>query len=197
MPVIFGERKKLMEQVMVNMLKKYRFHILVWLFMLGYLTFAPGLYVSFVLKNGKPIQFQESLPAATELISFWVDHADPVVSQGQVLYNLRGWAFLREESDQSQYERFIVLRSDAKDYYFPAQTNERLDVQKAFPNLNIDVRNSGFSTFIAKDVVRPGSYHIGIIFRHQPSNFIYLVVTENVLVRTANQFQFFSDNSQP
>ena len=179
------------------MLKKYRFHILVWLFMLGYLTFAPDLYVRFVLKNGKPIQFQEKLPAATDMISFWVDRIDPVVSQGQVLYNLWGWAFLREEPDQSQYERFIVLRSDSQNYYFLAQTNERLDVEEAFPELTIDVSNSGFSTLIAKDAIRPGSYHIGIIFRHQSGNFIYFAATENVLVRTPNQLQLISDNSQP
>lgn len=194
MPLIFGERRRLME---LDMLKKYRFHIMIWLFMLGYLTFAPYLYVRFVLKNGKPIQFQEKLPAATDLISFWVDRADPFFFQGELLYDLWGWAFLREESDQSQYERFIVLQSDAREYYFPVQIKERTDVQEAFPDLTIDIRSSGFSAFIAKDAIRPGSYHIGIIFRHQSGNFIYLVVTENVLVRTANQLQLFSNNSQP
>lgn len=183
----------------INMFKKHWFHILIWLFMVGYLIFAPGLYFRFVLKNGKPVQFQEKLPApATDLISFWVDRADPFVSQGEVLYNMLGWAFLREESDQSQYERFIVLRSDVREYYFPVQIKERLDVQEAFPDLTIDVSNSGFSTFIAKDAIRPGSYHIGIIFRdRRASDFIHVLITKDMLVRTANQLKFVRDGSQP
>jgi hypothetical protein len=177
---------------MLNVLKKYWFHILIWSLMLVYLTFASDLYVMFFLKYGKSIQFNEELAASTDLISFSVDRLDPVGSDGQLLYFLWGWAFLREESDQSQYERFIVLQSDAGNYFFPIQSLVRpdiQDIQKAFPDLTIDVQNSGFSTYISKDVLRPGSYQIGIIFRHKSSNSIYRVVTNKVIVRTANQLR--------
>jgi hypothetical protein len=182
---------------MLNTLKKVWFHILVWALMLAYMIVAPDLYVRFVLNNGKPIQFSEELPAVTDQISFSVDILDPIVLDRQDLYDLWGWAFLQGEPEQSQYERFIVLQSDTNIYFFPTQSSERPDVQEAFPDLTINVLNSGFSTFISKDVVRLGSYQIGIVFRHQSSNAIYYVVTNKMIVRTANQLQLEIADLQP
>jgi hypothetical protein len=183
--------------VMLNVLKKGGFHIVVWALMVTYVVSAPDLYVRFVLKNGKPVQLSDGLPTVTYQISFSVDRMDPMVLDGQDLFNLWGWAFLREEPDQSQYERFIVLKSDTNTYFFQTQSADRPDVQEAFPDLTINVLNSGFSTLISKDVIQLGSYQIGIFFKQSSDNAVYYVVTNKMIVRTGNQLQLVITDEQP
>ncbi len=122
--------------------------------------------------RGKPVDYNEELPAASNQISFSVDGLDVVINR-QGVYNLWGWAFLRGERDQSQYERFIVLRSNARTYFFPVESARRPDVKEAFSDLKINVLNSGFSTYIFKNALQNGSYHIGVAFRHQSNHEVY------------------------
>lgn len=182
---------------MFRAIKKHWVHILVWLLMLTYVIFAPSLYGRFVLKSGKSIQFPEELPKETGRISYYFDNMELIVIDGQELSSLWGWAFLQEEPDQSQFERIVVLKSDSNTYFFPTQSFQRSDVQAAFSNLGIDVQNSGFSTYLSKDVVRPGSYRIGFVFKNQTTNAIYFELSNKIIVRTANQFQFESAIVKP
>jgi hypothetical protein len=165
--------------------------------MLIYFIFAPSLYSRFVLNNGKNIQYDEKLPRETGRISYYFDNLEPVVIDGEELSSLWGWAFLQEEPDQSQYERIVVLKSDSRIYFFPTQSFQRSDVQAAFSDLGIDIQDSGFSTYISKEVIRPGSYRIGFVFKNQMTDEIFYSLSNNILVRTANQFQFESALEKP
>ena len=155
---------------MLNLLRKNRLHILVWTLMLIYQVFAPGLYTRFVLLNGKPIQVNGELPAETDQNKYSIDGLDPIVYEGQDLYKLWGWAFLNVDPSKTpdMYEQEIVLTSRSRYYFFPAKSVPRPGVQEAFKNLNMNLINSGFSTLIAMDVIRPGKYSVGIVFRYQP-----------------------------
>lgn len=180
---------------MVKRFKQNWFHILLWVFMLAYLALAPDFYNGVVLGVDKAVRFEGELPAATRRISYWIDGMNLMTVEGQDVYDLQGWAFLRDEPDQSQYERFIILQSDRGNYIFPTRSVERPDVQSAFPDLTINVQNSGFSAFISKEGLLRGTYQIGILFRHA-SGGEYFLVTGNALVRTANQLLVRSRNSQ-
>jgi hypothetical protein len=181
---------------MLNALKENRLHILIWALMLAYVIAAPDLYARFVLKNGKPVQESVELPVPTDQILFSADRLDPVPG-GQGLFNLWGWAFAREEPDQSHYERFIVLQSSTNTYFFPTQSFEYPQVQAAFPDLAINVMNSGFSTYISKDLIQPGSYQVGILFRHRTSSAIYYRISNKLIARTGDQLFLELANSQP
>jgi hypothetical protein len=182
---------------MLNILRKGWVHLLVWTAMIVYLVLAPNLYANYFIKNGKPIQFREGLPAVTDQISYSVSSLVSTMSDGQEIYNLWGWAFLHEEADQSQYERFIVLKSDKRDFFFPVKSFERPEVQKAFPDLKIDVTNSGFSTYISKDAISPGSYRIGIVFRNKLNNFTSYVSSNKMIINDGKLLQLKTVESQP
>lgn len=80
--------------------------------MLAYLALAPDFYNRVVLGVDKAVRFEGELPGATRRISYWIDGMSLMTVEGQDVYDLQGWAFLRDELDQSQYERFIILQSD-------------------------------------------------------------------------------------
>jgi len=184
---------------MLNLLRKNRLHILVWTLMLIYQVFAPVLYARFVLLNGKPIQVNGELPAETDQNKYSIDGLDPIVYEGQDLYKLWGWAFLSADPSKTpeMYVREILLTSGSRHYYFPTTSVQRQGVQDTFKDLNMDLINSGFSTLIAKDVIWPGKYSVGIVFRYQPCDCAYYVATNNVVIRTANQLQLYYYNSTP
>jgi len=180
-----------------RLLQKNRFHILVWMLLILYIVFGPVIYTRYFLKNGKPIELNQALPATSDQIKFTVDYLDPIRINGQDLYNLQGWSFFLGDPDQAKYDRYIVLQSDTRTYFFPVQSMERSDVQKAFKDINMDLLNSGFSSIISKDVIQPGKYHLGILFKDQSSNNAYYFDSNKTLIRTANQLIRESTNSQP
>lgn len=134
--------------------------------MLLYLLFAQDLHTYFFLEQGKPARVDESLPKEMKEITLKVDGLDQVILQKEELYTLWGWAFL--ESDTAlpphMYKREIVLTSGSKTYFFSTNSVERLGVQDAFEELNLDLTQSGFSTLISKDVLPLGEYRVGMIF---------------------------------
>ena len=92
--------------ILPKQIPKNCIHLLVWATTLVYLAFAPDLYVRFILKEGKPVQLDQSLPQPTDEISFGIDRLDLV--KGQELFNLVGWSFFRGDSDQAAYTRWIA-----------------------------------------------------------------------------------------
>jgi hypothetical protein len=172
-----------------RLFQKNWIHILVWSAMLIYVAAAPPFYARYILKDGRPVLFDEKLPQVTEQISYGVDRFDPVVLHGQNLYNLWGWSFMRGEPDQAAYERLIVLQSDSRTYFFSSANNARPDVQALFADLHLDLINTGFSAYISKDMVELGTYQIGILVKDRANDTIYYVVTNKSIIRTPNKLQ--------
>jgi len=158
--------------------------------MLIYAAAAPPFYTRYVLTDGKPVSFDKEVPQQmTERISYAVDRIDPVVFRGQNLYELWGWSFLQGEPDQSIYERLIVLQSDSQIYFFAGTNKARPDVQAEYADLQLNLSNSGFAAFIAKEVIERGTYRIGILFRNRNNSSVYYLVTHKSIIRTANKLQ--------
>lgn len=174
---------------MLKRLRNYWYHLAIWAAMFTYLFVAPELHLRFVLEYGKPVQQNLELPAPSDQILFAIDRLDPISIEGQDLFYLWGWAFFGENADQALYDRLIVLNSDKRTYFFTIKSFERPDVQKAFEYLNMDLLNSGFSTFIAKEGITPDTYHIGILFIDKQTNTLHYIVTNKVLIRTANHLE--------
>lgn len=105
---------------MYKFIKKNKYHLLIWLIMLGYFGSASNLFTQFVLKNGKPIQFEEQLPKPSEEIKLTIDGLTLYIVEGQTVYALSGWAFsvLDKDISPGMYERVIVLTSDSNTYFF-------------------------------------------------------------------------------
>jgi hypothetical protein len=171
---------------MPNVLKKNWLHLAIWSLMFIYLLAAPGVYTRNVLSNGKPIEFSQALPATTDQIRASVDRLDPMASNGQDIYNLWGWAFYLGDADQAAYDRLIVLQSDDRTYYFPTESFKRPDLQLAFPDVSMDIRETGFSAYISNDVLHPGKYQVGILFEPRKGGDNYYNLSNKILVSTPN-----------
>ena len=166
--------------------KRYRFHILLWIVMVTYLIIGPDLYALFVLTNGKAVHLNQELPAPTKDIQFNLDRLDPIKYSGQDLYYILGWSFYLGDKEQAMYDRYLVLQSDTKTYFFPTEINQRTDLNKHFTDINIDLLYAGYSALISKDVIRPGKYHLGILFKYRLGNEIYYYESNYMVTRTAN-----------
>ena len=53
--------------------------------MLIYVVVATPLHTRYILKDGKPVIFDDQLPQKTKRISYSIDRFDPIVLRGQNL----------------------------------------------------------------------------------------------------------------
>jgi hypothetical protein len=161
--------------------------------MLIYAVAAHPFYAHYILKDGKPVSFDQELPQRmTKRITHEIDRIDPVVLRGQNLYEIWGWSFIKEEPDQSVYERFIVLQSDSQTYFFTTTNKVRPDVQAEYADIQLDLSNSGFSSYLSKDMIERGIYKIGILLRNRNNGTVYYLVTPKSIIRTANKLQLLN-----
>jgi hypothetical protein len=156
--------------------------------MLIYVMAATPFYARYVLKDGKPIAYDEELPQKTKRIAYSLDRFDPVVLRGQSLYHLWGWAFVRGDPTSTAYERLMVLQSDSHTYFFSIADNSRPDLQNQYPDLKLPL-NTGFSVHISKDVIEQGIYRIGFLFKHRENDIRYYLLTNEKILRTPNKLQ--------
>ena len=184
---------------MLTFFRKNRIHVIIWAGMLLYLVFAHDLYVHFFLRNGKPIIINAELPAETDQINANIELFKPTIYNGQFYYVLTGWAFSTTDPAMhpEDYERQVVLISDEMNYYFPIETYSRPDVQKYFQSLGMELTNAGFHCQIYQDVIRPGTYQVGIVFYNHENESTYYAKTDKYLIRTPNQFQISSSATTP
>lgn len=149
-----------------------------------YVAIAPDVYARFILNEGKSMAFDQELPEPTDQISYSVDRLDFIKGQG--LYNLWGWSFFRGDPNQNDYDRWITLQSSMKTYFYLSESFQRPELQSVFKDVDIDLSNAGFFAHLSKYAIEPGTYQIGILFRHKSSHILYYAITNKVIVRTPN-----------
>jgi hypothetical protein len=165
--------------------------------MLIYLAVGPAVYARYIVKYGKPVGFIQELPAVTDQIMFTADRLDLYTYNGLDLFYLLGWSFVLGEQDQASYDRFIVLQSETRTYFFPTQSTERADVQKYFADLNLDLLYSGYSALISKDLIQKGNYHLGILYEHRADDSFLFFASDKIVTRTANQLILGDNGTLP
>jgi hypothetical protein len=173
---------------MATFIQKNWIHIVIWVGMLIYVMAATPFYARYVLKDGKPIAFDEELPQRTKRITYSLDRFDPVVLRGQSLYHLFGWAFVSGDPTSTAYERLLVLQSDSHTYFFSIADYTRPDLQNRFPDLHLPL-DTGFAVHISKDAIEQGIYRIGFLFKHRENGTQYYLLTNEKIMRTPNKLQ--------
>jgi hypothetical protein len=170
----------------------FRFHAFLWGLMMIYFVFAPDVFTLTFVKYGKPLQTNTNIPAESDRIHFVIEDLTPYVKDGEYLYQLIGWSFMLPEAGTSS-ERFvpeIALVADERKYFFSATTGSRQPkIPSKFAEIDLDFENLGLTILIAEDVIKPGKYRVGVIYRN-PSDgsafyrdkpVYYLVKTPNTL----------------
>ena len=106
----------------------------------------------------------------------------------KTFFYLLGWSFPTTTLEKTNYEIYLVLKSDEAEYYYLSESLERPDLGEAFPEVHMDLSNSGFKAFIAKEKLKVGRYAIGIIYKNKPDGTTNYTLTNKEIVRTAESF---------
>ncbi len=161
-------------------------HIALFAAMILYLVIAPMVEVKFFIRQGKPIQLSGALPEPTDLVNHAVDEAKEVVFQGEKIYRVNGWSFLTTATDLADYDIYLVLNSPRRNYFYLTNPVRRRDIPRAFPEVKLDLTNSGFVLFMARDALPVGEYRISLLYQHKESGERVYQKTQRMLVRTPN-----------
>jgi len=162
-------------------------HIALFAAMLLYLVIAPLIEVRFFIDQGKPVQLTGAIPDPTEQINHAVDECKEVVFQGEKIYRVNGWSFLTTAADLADYEIYLVLNSPRKNYFYLTNPVRRRDIPRAFPDAKLDLTNSGYVLFMARDALPVGEYRISLLYQHKGTGERIYQKTQRMIVRTPNQ----------
>ena len=164
-------------------------HFLLWGLMILYLFIAPVIKDRMTIVIGKPVAVEGALLEETDNIRAMVDRISEAKVEGQWVYRVQGWSYIMDDMDQSNYEVFLAFSSEDNRYFFATTPYKRTDVEAAFPEVEIDLTNSGFNAFIAKPMMTSGNYEIGLLYRNKTSGEFTYYRTDKKLVKTINDIQ--------
>ena len=89
--------------------------------------------------------------------------------------------------DQSKFEKYLVLNSASRTYFFAYDSFAWPGVQDAYKDLGLDLSSTGFHVLISGDGLRSGTYNIGFLFQDTAEDRAYYSVSNRYLIRTPNQ----------
>ena len=164
-------------------------HFVLWGLMILYLFIAPVIKDRMTIVIGKPVAVEGALLEETDNIRAMVDRISEAKVDGQWVYRVQGWSYIMNDKDQANYEVFLVFTDENNRYFFATTPYKRSDVEDAFPEIEIDLTNSGFNSFIAKPMMVSGIYEIGLLYRNKTSGEFTYYRTDKMLVKTINDIQ--------
>jgi len=154
-----------------------------------YLIIAPTIELKYFLTQGKPVELPGSIPESEDLINSGVDGSKETVIEGEKLYKINGWSFLTVATDLADYDIYLVLRSEKRDYVFQTTPTGRRDIPRVFPEFNLDLKNSGFNVYIAKEALRVGDYQVCFLYINKETGQRYFQETDRHIIRTPNRLE--------
>jgi len=169
-------------------------HLGFWGLMLVYLLVAPVVEAKFFISEGKPVEVEGAVLENTNLIRHAIDKVSAVWLHGEKVYRVVGWSFLSTATDLSQHEIYLVLDSGSKAYFFPTTPTKRGDIQKAFPDITMDLTYAGFSANIAKETIGRGTYVVGFLYVDKTSGEMTYQESAKMITRTPNTLRLEKQN---
>lgn len=170
-------------------IKKTWPHLLLLTLMVSYLIAAPLINDKFLVSSGAPYPMGPASINPTRSIRSYIETLGLQEVDGEWAYSMTGWSFFTKDKNQANYEIFIVLRNNEREYFYPITSFIRTDLTKRFGNLGIDLTQSGFRTYIAHGPVHKGVYRIGIFYRHKNTGETFYQKTDARLIRTPNKLK--------
>ncbi len=170
-------------------IKNFRIILIILVSLILFFVALPQLIDKVTISEGGPLDMEPGTLERTDFLRYSVDRLDPIKVNGQDIYFLWGWSFPTIDLDQDKCEIFLVLKSDKAKYYYLTESFERPDLHKAFPDVKMNLNNSGFKAFIAKEKIKIGRYTIGILYKNKSDGTVYFTLTNKEIVRTPNTFR--------
>jgi len=167
--------------------KNFWLHILIWSIAILYFFLSPTFHRHFLNNTNSQIVLDNLSAKITNEGKIYIDGLDSENISRSSKFKLWGWAFLTDDRYLSidDYNRAIILFSDDEIYQYPVISTERLGVQDFFSDLNMDLINSGFYTYLTKETIKPGLYKIGMIFETK-NGVAKLLWSSNYIEKTNN-----------
>jgi hypothetical protein len=165
-------------------------HLILWAVLLIYVALANQLYVTFILKDGKPVSQNDALPSeARKIVYLLSDVLQPVRRNGQSLYKLSGYAFFQDNPlEQTQIK--IVLYSPTLKLTFPTQAAQYPDMIRSMKGYIPGMDQAQFSLLFSKNTLKPGSYQICILLDGNSGEDQAYVMTVGTLLKTPNTLTY-------
>lgn len=164
-------------------------HFLLWGLMILYLFIAPVIKDRMTIVIGKPVEVEGAQVVDSDRIRSAVNRLSEARVDGQWVYRVQGWSFITDDMDQTNYDIFLVFSNDKNFYFFETTPKKRSDIEEAYPEVEIDLTNSGFDAFIAKETIANGRYEIGMLYRNKTSGEFAYSRMDRTLVKTINDIQ--------
>jgi len=157
--------------------------------MILYLFVAPLIKDRMTIVEGKPVSVEGAVLEETDNIRAMVDRITEAKVDKQWVYRVQGWSYIMDDMDQANYDVFLVFTDQDHRYFFATTSYKRSDVESAFPEVEIDLTNSGFDMFIAKELMANGNYDVGLLYRNKTTGAFTYYRTDKILVKTINDIQ--------
>lgn len=179
----------ILNQAKVLIFRNYKYLIVIIVLMVNYFLFNT-IYLNFFLHVGKPT-YTGGIQGSEQPGLFAFDKYGDARFEGQETYQIVGWVFPEElEHPLADYQKQIVLINDqSTGYYFDPLAMTRVDVTKAFPDLGMNVDQSGYLVNISKYVLPKGRYNVAFLFSRSNNSEQILVRTDYYVIRTANNLR--------
>lgn len=187
-----------MIQSIFSYIKKYWLRFVIVILAVLFFLLAHRYFVFNIEKDGRPIEVQiENLEVTNPNKYRFNIEALSRYDERNYIHNLSGWAFSSETANQptNQIDTIIVLVSNKNEFYFETVNIERPDVVEAFKDLELEIRNPGFSALINQQLLPPDEYCIGILLNN-PLNSTYQFMNTNAsLIRKGWTLELALENN--
>ncbi len=170
-------------------------HIVVWGVLAIYLLSANQLYVQFILKNGKPFATNINLPpvASSGIVYRLSDFIQPLRYEGQDLLELKGYAFT-SANPTALNKITVILSSGGESMAFPTLGDPNPNMIESYQGFTKGMEHAEFNLLLSKNVLKPGTYKIGILLEEVGSSQRWYVQTGSSIRKTPNLVSYTPGN---
>lgn len=174
--------------MMKSWIKGSQKHFVFWSVFLLYAFSAVPLYNHFLLKNGKPAGNEQAFSPSGD-VTFKLGDLRPVVLDGQDFYELKGFAFNKKQPTAPN-SISIILNGQGQNLIFHTNAAPYPDMIASSKGYTKAMDHAEFRWLLAKNVLKPGKYQIGILLEAKDGSKRSYVPTGAVLNRTPNTLKY-------
>ena len=112
-----------------------------------------------------------------------------LTSQEKELYELKGFAF--EETAPLRENRItLILKSKTQTLAFPTSSVPQANMIQSYRGYMKGMDQAEFSTLLAKNVLKPGTYQVGLLLEEKKGTHRSYIVTGSTIQKTPNYIHY-------
>lgn len=147
--------------------KKLYLHLLIVIVFIYYIFNANYIFGRIFTVRGESDVMANTNIKASGLIRFNIETVQEDKVKWKELINISGWGFIWDLPTDKDTEIFLVLTSDKHNYTFTTDLLLRPDINPAFKELKVNLKYSGFSALISKDLLLNDDYKMGLFIKNK------------------------------